>query len=238
MIKIAICDDDKMAVPVIAGAIESAFQNQNVPAQVRAFFCAQDLLSQMDKELFRLVFLDIDMEGPDGIDTGKQIRSLHQNAEIIYVSGYEQRVFETFAVHPFGFVRKSHFLSDLSDVVRQYLEQRPSPKNSVYINFSTRTKVIALCRDDVRYIEGSRNYQNVYLDGQDEPVEVKMTMDKLEELTMPHGFIRIHKGYLANYRFIQRICTKYLILQDGTQLPIGRSRGHEIKERYLTLLKF
>lgn len=63
-----------------------------------------------------------------------------------------------------------------------------------------------------------------------------MTMDKLEEATRTHSFIRIHKGYLVNYRCIQRISASAVTLLDGTQLPIGRSKAAEVKSKYLSIL--
>ena len=65
---------------------------------------------------------------------------------------------------------------------------------------------------------------------------MKMTMEKLEEVTQPYNFIRIHKGYLVNYRCIQRISATAVTLQDGTQLPIGRSKAAEVKSKYLSIL--
>ena len=52
----------------------------------------------------------------------------------------------------------------------------------------------------------------------------------------PFGFIRIHKGYLVNYRYIQRIAYDHVILRDGTSLPVGRSKVTEIKTKFLSLL--
>ena len=63
-----------------------------------------------------------------------------------------------------------------------------------------------------------------------------LTMEKLEAATQPHSFIRIHKGYLVNYRCIQRISAATVTLLDGTQLPIGRSKAAEVKSKYLSIL--
>lgn len=88
----------------------------------------------------------------------------------------------------------------------------------------------------MRYIEGSRNYQLIYMDDKREPLEVKMTMNRLEQLTEPLGFIRVHKGYLANCRFIQHISASEVVLVDGVTIPIGRSKAGEVKVKYLTLI--
>ena len=104
------------------------------------------------------------------------------------------------------------------------------------VEFVGRNGPVKLEGKRIRYIEGSRNYQILYpVEGT--PVEVKQTMDKLEARMESHGFIRIHKGYLVNYRFIQRIAYDHVILRDGTSLPVGRSKVTAIKNKFLALLE-
>lgn len=236
-IRIALCDNDPKALSVIAGAAESVFRDQGFRAQLDRFLNCEALLLALALEKYQMVLLDIDMPGMDGIQAAKQIREKYEGVKIVFVSGCESRVFEALMVQPLGFVRKSNFFEDLTAVIGLYTDTCLRGVDNGHIEFVTRSSVVSLEPKKIRYIEGSRNYQLLYVAGQEEPVEVKMTMDKLESLTEPHGFIRIHKGYLANYRFIQRIAYDHVILRDGTSLPVGRSKAVEIKRRFLSLLE-
>lgn len=235
-IKIALCDDDVKALPVIAGAAESAFLEKGICADIERFTSGKALLQAMEQTRFQIILLDIEMPEMDGIAVGKKLREKGDGTQIVYVSEAESRVFESFLVQPLGFVRKSNFLNDIAAVVELYVKTCSQDEDSDYIEFLTRSGLLTLKSRQIRYIEGSRNYQLLYLDGQKEPVEVKMTMEKLEAATRPHDFIRIHKGYLVNYRFIQRISATTVTLLDGTQLPIGRSKAAEVKSKYLSIL--
>ncbi len=235
-IKIALCDDDAKALPVIAGAAESAFQEKGIYTDIRRFNSGKALLQAMEQTRFHIVLLDIEMPGMDGIAVGKRLRELGDGTHIVYVSEAESRVFESFLVQPLGFVRKSNFLNDIAAVVELYVKTCSQDERGDYLEFQTRSGLLTLKSRQIRYIEGSRNYQLLYLEGQKEPTEVKMTMDKLEEATRTHSFIRIHKGYLVNYRCIQRISASAVTLLDGTQLPIGRSKAAEVKSKYLSIL--
>lgn len=236
MLKIALCDDDKNALPVVAGAVESAFGSQGIQTKVDCFEGGRELLRTMEEVRYQIVLLDIDMPELDGIELGQRIRNKNETVEIVYVSECEDRVFESFSVYPLGFVRKSNFLNDVSGIVRLYIRKYMKNQRAEQLKFTTRNSVQAVKRKQIRYIEGSGNYQMVYLNGQEKPLEVKMTMDKLEEITEPLGFIRIHKGYLVNYLFIQRIQASQVILKGETALPIGRSKVKEVKSKYLSLL--
>lgn len=232
-LKIALCDDDRTALPVIAGAAESAFRNQGIRTELLSFLSGKALLDSMVTNRFDIILLDIDMPGLDGIEVGRRIREMKTGTQIIFVSECESRVFESFEVQPLGFVRKSNFLNDIAAVVRLYIKTCVQEQNSEYMEFETRSGLLNLKIRQIRYIEGSRNYQLLYMEDSNDPTEIKMTLDKLEEKLEPHGFIRIHKGYLVNCQFIQRIQNTSLSLQDGAELPIGRSKMGEVKSKFL-----
>ena len=235
-LKIALCDDDRTALPVIAGAAESAFRNQGFRTELFSYLSGKELLNALATNRFDIVLLDIDMPDLDGIEVGRRIREMKNGTQIIFVSECESRVFESFEVQPLGFVRKSNFLNDIAAVVKLYIKTCVQEQNSGYMEFETRSGLLNLKIRQIRYIEGSRNYQMLYLENSSEPMEIKMTLDKLEETLEPHGFIRIHKGYLVNCQFIQRIQNTALSLRDGVELPIGRSKMGEVKRKFLILM--
>ena len=52
---------------------------------------------------------------------------------------------------------------------------------------------------------------------------------------MPHGFIRIHKGYLLNYLYIRSIEGEEIYLTTGISLPMAKKRKDEIMKQYLAI---
>lgn len=235
-IRIALCDDDPRALPVIAGAVESVFSARGIQAEIFRFLSGETLLQATERTHFDLLLLDIEMSGMDGIAVGKRLRAYEDDIKIVYVSEAESRVFESFQVQPFGFVRKSNFLNDISTIVELYAKTGAKEQPGEYLGLATRSGLLSLRSKQVRYFEASRNYQLLYLAGKKEPLEVKMTMDKLQMIAEPYGFIRVHKGYLVNYQYIQHISSTEITLADGTQIPIGRSKVSEVKLKFLSLI--
>lgn len=232
---VAICDDDKMALGVVSGAVRSAFESNGVEADIHVFPNAKKLHEAVGREEFQLIFLDIDMPGMDGIQYGKHLRRTNNATEIIYVSNCESRVFESFEVHPFGFIRKSNFLKDLSDVIRLYVAAHKNSGPSQTIDLPTHYNSRISARiENILYFEGNGIYQMLYrTDG--EPVEIVSRMEQLEISLTEHGFMRIHKGYLVNYRHIVRIDVLEVTLTTGQKLPVSRRKSKEIKQQYLQL---
>ena len=231
------CDDNTKMLPVIAGATKSAFLAQHVDTDIALFTSGAKLLASLENNQYNLLLLDIEMPGMDGIAIGKKLRAMGSEAKIVYVSEAESRVFESFQVQPLGFVRKSNFLNDITAVAELYMKTCAKEEASGgMIELNTRSGLAAVKTKTIRYIEGSGNYQLLYLEGKTEPMEVKMTMDKLERMTEPLGFIRVHKGFLVNYQFIHRVTVSEIILSDGASIPIGRSKSGEVKAKFLSLV--
>lgn len=234
-LKIAFCDDDKTSLNVIAGAVASILQQQEIPAQVEKYTSPLELLDCCQRMQMDLVFLDIEMPGLNGIELGQKLREVTAATEIIYVSHREDCVFHALQVHPFGFVRKSHFLKDIEDVTCSYLtmlEKRRTEKNVVV---QTQSGYLRVPVSHVLYFEGGGTYQHMYVEGRTEPVRITSRMQKLEEELTPHGFLRVHKGYLVNFSAIDRFGGDELVLTSGTSIPISRSKVREVREKYLQL---
>ena len=70
------------------------------------------------------------------------------------------------------------------------------------------------------------------------PALTRSSMHELEQQLRPFGFIRIHKGFLVNYRCIQKITSRSVLLDTGGDLPVGRDRLRSARESYLALMKW
>lgn len=234
----AICDDEKMATDIIASAIVTCFQSYGVNLQLDKFNSPVELEKKIETsdEPYRLLFLDIDMPKVDGIMLAKRIKPLNADTEIIYISNREDRVFETFSVQPFGFIRKSKFLEDVNSVIKLYIASIADAegKNSC-ITFKTGNGVIRVNVRKILYVGCFKDYQYVYVDGETDPIKVRLRMSMLEESLGQYGFIRIHQGYLLNYRYIKKIEASDIVLTDGQTLPLSRRKKQDVLLQYMRL---
>lgn len=234
----AICDDEKMATDIISSAVITCFHNYDVELKIDKFNSPAELEKAVETggKSYNILFLDIDMPRMDGITLGKRLRPLIKDGAIIFVSNREDRVFDTFAVQPFGFIRKSKFLQDLETVVNHFVADLGDAegKNSC-INFKTSKGMVRVSIRKILYIGCVKDYQYVYVDGEAEPIKVKLRMGMLEESLVKYGFIRIHQGYILNYRYIKKIEADSVELTDGQMLPLSRRKKQEVMMQYMRL---
>jgi len=237
-LKIAVCDDDKMILQVIENTIKGVFEQRGKAVTTQKFSDLRELARLMPHEDFDLLFLDIDMAGksPDGIEFGKALRERKYAVEIIYISNREDRVFDSFAVHPFGFIRKNSFLTDISNVIEAYLKYIDNSDVGGTLVLTTDKGRLSLSYNEVVYIECLGKGQYIRIKDREEKVMIRATMDKLAADLEPYGFVRTHKSYIVNCRYIRVIDKNEVSLTTGDVALVSRSRVHELRETYLKYL--
>ena len=234
---IAICDDEPVALELLGSSVRGAFKARNVDALIEPFTRPRELLLKMQKVSFDLLFLDIEMPGMTGLELAQRLRREGNLIDIIYISSREDLVFDALRTNPRGFIRKTRLIQDVSGVIDTYLAYRKADDQPKTLILQDRDQMTYIQMDKLQYIEGSGKIQLAHIVGKEQPTELHKSMQELEEELTPQGFLRIHKGYLLNYRFIRRIGDNEVSLTSGELLPISRRKYQEIRDAYMELMQ-
>ena len=236
-LKIAICDDKENVLTIIRAAVENIFSKHAMGIQVETWTSVKEMWKQFKEENYDLVFLDINMPVLDGIQFGRKLKTLSNPPDIIFCSSKTDRVFETFELQPFGFVRKDNFIDDMTSVINRYISTK------VFINETEDTVAVKsnnmkvlLNLNHVKYIESQNNGQIIHLRN-GETMKIYLRLSELEEVLKGRSFLRIHKSYLCNPRYVKRFEGANLILATGEALPIGRSKKAEAEQRWMEYVR-
>lgn len=235
-LSVAVLDDNKIALSSISSAIDNTLRTYNIESETRCFERLKELVAFSKTNTFDLILLDIDVSDGDGVEYAKYLRSKGDMTDIIFVSGREDRVFDALGVHPFGFVRKSNFFKDISDVVKAYIPYKQSQIGDKYIILNTQGAQQRVEIAQIKYIEGQGRHQNIFLKNTNEPTTVSQSMDEFDEKLNCDGFMRVHKGFIVNYRYIQVIMHDCIKLISGEEIPLSRQKRKDVKEWYLTVM--
>jgi two-component system, LytTR family, response regulator LytT len=233
---LAVADDDPTTLKILVEKLQAVFLEKGVMVDIHDYALLPNLEHDLPLISFDLLFLDIEMPLLDGISFGKRLREENNEVSLIYVSNREDKVFDAFESHPFGFIRKSNFALDVEKVVSSYLDYRAKkePKKMV---ISNEGKQETIPFDKVTYIEASRRNQLVHLDGEKEAKVLSSTMEKIAADLEEYGFLSCYKGIVVNYRYIARIEEDVILLNDGSRVPLSRRKASELKKHYLELVK-
>ncbi len=235
--KIAICDDEANALDIIDGSVRKVFSSYHIDIAPDRFKSAEELLKAMRDSRYDLVFLDINMPKMDGIALGKRISAMEDKPLIIFISSNSNRVFETFSIRPFGFVRKQDFFSDISGAIGRYVaEMQKTEEPDLQFELKQRGSYLSVNATALKYIECFKNMQILHIaDGENKTVYSRMSV--FENILATHDFIRVHKGYIVSCRYIRRFERCSVILKTGEELPVGRSKHDAALAAYLEYIR-
>ncbi|MDY4002784.1 MAG: LytTR family DNA-binding domain-containing protein, partial [Streptococcus orisratti] len=123
MYRVAICDDDSLQVSNLEYQISRYFDEVNIQHDIDGYYKGDRLVKSMRDQTdnYQLIFLDIEMEGINGIETAKLLRAIDRNFILIYVTSYEQYALESFEVSPFRYLIKPVSIEKLRAVLKDVL---------------------------------------------------------------------------------------------------------------------
>lgn len=230
MVKFAVCDDDYKMTEYISDKLYKYYPEE---CEIKKYTDGNSLLEDIWRESFDAFFLDVGMPSLDGFELAKQIRNTDDNAKIIFVTGKEQLAHLGYIYKAFRFVRKSRLDQELRETANSLSKSLAS--HDEYIYFRSCTGEIGVNIKTIRYIKADGHFLILY--GLSE-ARIVDTLQGLEEILEKNGFIRIHKSFLVNIRYLYSVGSKTVKLSSGEELPISRKRITEVRKRVQDFRQF
>lgn len=223
--RVAVCDDEKVCRDRISGFLKP-YQEKHPQIVIKEFCSGEELINAYAKgEPFDILFLDIQMEGIDGIDTAQKIRETDKNAIIIFITSYVAFVSQTFRAGAFQFLVKP---VEQEEFNRDFERAMDSYRTSHY-KYSLKGKegTSSIEINEIYYIEIYRKHLFVFAENC--KYECVGTIAEEEKKLKDYDFVLCHKSYLVNMRYIRLIGTDSIELTNGMEIPLSRSYKANVK---------
>lgn len=221
--KLAVCDDDRIMVEYISDKLREYYEE----CTISKYEDGKSLLADSCKQLFDALFLDIDMPGMDGMELAGKIREVNKYVKIIFVTNKEEFVYAAYKYQVFRFVRKSFLEQELSEVMADLRVALKSENE--YISIETASEMMEIKIRDIKYIE-SQAHKSI-INTVNNTFEVGKSISEYEKILGNNGFIRTHKGYLVNFRYIYSVGNTDVNLTDKSKVPLSRNKIKETKTK-------
>ena len=181
-----------------------------------------------------IVLLDLNLNGANGFDLLKT--AVSGAFHTIVVSAYKDQAITAFEYGVLDFVPKPFNQERLAQALDRITLKVKAEKSPVkFLSVKKRQRIQLIPIEELVYIKGAGAYSELILQDGSKELHDK-TLEKLEQLLSP-DFKRIHKSYLLKMTELKEIIvqsgSKYLAqLASGEQLPIGRTRYKDLKEKW------
>lgn len=235
MFSIAICDDEIHFRNNLKNNIVQYMEKELIEYEIDTFVSGKELLSLgIEMIKYDTVFLDINMEEVDGIETAKKIREISSDMFIVFVTAFISYAQRGYGVNAIRYILKSNnnFQEVINECMESILNRKSYLTEKKTFKFSTETKEIFL--DRILYIESLLHKLEFHV--MEKELKIYTIYEKLSEvdkILSAYGFVRIHQSFLVNLKYIRGINNYKAILSNGIELTIARSRYQYVKGIYI-----
>jgi DNA-binding LytR/AlgR family response regulator len=230
MYKFAICDDDVNFADMFCEKLKKLFDIAEIPIDISIFLNGNELIKS--EENFDVIFLDIEMPEIRGFEVARKLsEELQRNLTIlVFCSSYENLVFESLDYQPFQFLRKNMIDSDLPDISSKLIYKLKT-ENCEY-SFHNENGYYTLLAKNIKYIDIFYGCFGIYT-ADDKKHIAYGRIGEFYKKADKNIFIRIHRSYIVNCKFISKITYDRVLLDDGkTNLKIGRTYLKNLRKTY------
>lgn len=230
--RFAVCDDETE----LRRSISDNIKLFSPGAAITEFSSGKELLASADG--FDIIFLDIGMDGLDGMQTAKELRKNSCASAIIFVTAFEDRVFDAFDVGAFHYLVKPVSVEKFAEVLQKAVMSRTQPPavvtNDRYIAVKSGGVSTKLALSEIIYAEVYDRI--VILHTTSGKVEYRGKLSEFEKCT-DETFFRTHRSYLINLRYLESYTSSQVKLDSGDTVILAKQRYSELVRAYLHFIR-
>lgn len=231
-LRVGICDDKKEDMDRITEALQKSVKKIGLQCRITCsrYTDGEKMYQDSRENPFQLIFLDIEMPGLDGFRLADRLCIERPTTYLVFVSAHESFVFDAPEYMPLWFVRKSRLEWDMFRAVRKYFEVTAVARVSYRMKEGFGYQEVPI--SDILYMES--NGHNLTIHKTDGSRLVKYgSLKAIEKELEGYGFLRIHKSYLVNQKYIKEVARQEIYLTDGSCVDMGRDRKNSVRKAML-----
>lgn len=237
MLHIALCDDNPASIEILEKYFD-ILNDSTIDYDVYfsdVYFSAEELYRyKLNNELtYDIYILDIEMQGMNGLELAKTIRTNEPNALIIFLTSYSEYVFDVFEVITFDFLLKPITFKRFQKVLQ---------KASTYLNMNKKLFSFSYCKknfsipcSEIMYIDKSG--RKAFLHTPKSTYTLNMTLSNILTHVDPNLFGKIRSSCIVNLEYVQEVVRDELLLKNGESLFVSRNYRHTIKSQHLNFIR-
>ncbi len=233
MVQIAICDDSIDELSHLVQLLNQYRTSKHLNCEYAAFQNGFELISALERgRRFDLYCLDIIMPAFLGIDVAREIRTFDKSAPIVFFTSSADFALASYSVNAINYVLK------------------PVSKEKFFITFDQVLERMKIEQEDAIVVKSDDGIQRillsnlVFVEVMGRSVFYHLVSGKViasiesfasvcDVLLKFRYFVKTHRSYVVNLRYVDTIDAKRVTLQTLSSVPIAQGKSREIKEKYL-----
>ena len=224
--KISIVEDEAVWRGKIQTIIEKYCKDKNIPVQINPYSSGNDFIKNADADL---LFLDIELtEGEDGFEIAKQLMNCGSKCKVCILTLHTELARLGYKVNAFRYIDKKH-LEEINEAIDFFLKTKIQDR-IISCNDTTGIR-IRINLNELQLVETyGRKLRYLMLDGREHLCEGQIS-EAARSLSQ-FGFFQIHRSYIVNLKYIEKVNSREITLCSGLKVVIGRAHSKEFKKEF------
>lgn len=228
MYKIAVCDDEE----AVSEQVKNLIAEWNPAVDVVCFSSGEALLENYQS--YEAVFLDIDMAGMNGIETGKAIRKLDKDTKIVYLTAYRDYVSGAFGVHAFQYLLKPVNKKAIWNVLEEIFRYMKSAEKKIILDFHTVDGALCLPVESIYFFEYENRKIRIVTD--EEQYYMADKIGNVAKRMAEFGFSMPHQSFVVNMFHVKNVKNQQIFLDNGMEIPLSQKKQKTWKQELMGYL--
>ncbi len=224
--KIGIVEDEAVWGDKIQTIIEKYCKDKNISSQINSYNSGKDFMKSADADL---LFLDIELaEGEDGFEIAEQLMNLGNKCKVCFLTSHTELARFGYRVNAFRYIDKKH-LEEINEAIDFFLKTKIQDR-IVFCNGTAGIRIKISLNELLLVETNGRKLRYLMLDGSEHLCEgqISETARSLSQF----GFFQIHRSYIVNLKYIEKVNSHEVTLCNGLKVVIGRIHSKEFKKEY------
>lgn len=216
--KIALVDDEKKCLDEMKQLCRDFGEQSGCPMETVSFTGGEAFLEAFEGGGFSVVFMDIYMDGMDGVAAALRMRGMDSGCLLVFLTTSMEFMPDAFSCHAFEYVTKPFSRQRIFDVLSDAVKVLPQEQK--YIELTANRKTFRIFFDEIVSAVSDAHYLDITLiDGKE--LHCRMTMPEFKGKTGGDArFIPVNKGITVNAEHILEFENGCCVMESGARFPV------------------
>ncbi len=164
---------------------------------------AREAVEKLMEVRVDVMFLDISMPKTNGMQLAEALHKLKNPPQVVFVTAYSEYALDAFGVDATDYLMKpveTDRLAQALDKIVEHIKPLNLPVSVERIPVVKSGSKVLVPIDQIRFIEAKDDYSCIYTET--DRFLSTISLQKLEERLVGHGFFRIHRSYIVNLEYV------------------------------------